>query len=476
MDIFNDKKAKQLEYLEEERKKLWGRIANLEATDKLLQKQIEKTASISEKEAAQSSKKAAEFRNKTEQRANEANDLIVKLESKLDEAEKLLVIIHEKNENATELKISLESSENQYKETYEELKSKVETLQSFIEEYPELDDKLEEINGFISSIEDNLGKSKLSLNSLNKSKKEIEDVHRDVFGYLDHDDEGEEVFIEGKKSELDDVYIDLRSKISVADSDITKITEVYKKNYGDFENKHKVNYEKINKEIESLLPAALTAGLSSAFSTKKNAEVESSLQLQKRFSQGIYFLIAVSVLPFIVSLVFLSHGTALEEVITKIPRLVLAIIPMYIPVLWFTYSANKKLNLSKRLIEEYAHKEVLSKTYEGLSKQINNLENDEQTKELKYRLLSSFLQVTSENPGKLISNYEASDHPVMEALEQSYKFQIAIDKLEGIPGLGKVAAILETNSKKKIEQKKDIIEKALSDSENVENKGEVVTK
>src|SRR5690606_6014691 len=134
------------------------------------------------------------------------------------------------------------------------------------------------------------------------------------------------------------------------------------------------------------------------------------------------------------------------------PRMVLAIIPMYIPILWFTYSANKKLNLSKRLIEEYAHKEVLSKTYEGLSKQINNLDNDEQTSELKYRLLSNFLQVTSENPGKLISNYESSDHPVMEALEQSYKFQLAIDKLDGIPGLGKVAAILESNSKKKLEE------------------------
>lgn len=462
MDIFNDKKTKQIEYLEEERKKLWGRISNLEAADIRLQKQIEKTALTSEKEAAQSSRKASEFRNKTEQRANEANDFIVKLESKLDEAEKLLVTIHEKNEIATELKISLESTENQYKVTYDELKSKVETLENFIDEYPELDDKLEEINGFINSIEDNLGKSKLSLNSLNKSKKEIEDVHRDIFGYTDVDEVGDEIYIEGKKTELDETYSDLETRISAADSNITKITTTYKKNYEDFESQHKGTYAKINKEIESLLPAALTAGLSSAFSTKKDAEVISSLELQKRFSHGIYLLIGVSILPFIVSIVFLSQGISLENVIFKIPRLVLAIIPMYIPVLWFTYSANKKLNLSKRLIEEYAHKEVLSKTYEGLSKQIKNLDNEEQTQELRYRLLSSFLQVTSENPGKLISNYEASDHPVMEALEQSYKFQIAIDKLEGIPGLGKVAAILETNSKKKISEKKEIIEKALS--------------
>lgn len=114
---------------------------------------------------------------------------------------------------------------------------------------------------------------------------------------------------------------------------------------------------------------------------------------------------------------FLFQGVELVEAIRRLPRLVLAIVPMYIPVLWLKYSANKKLNLSKRLIEEYAHKEVLSKTYVGLSKQITSISDEGHSDELKFRLLSNFLQVSSEDPGKLISNYEASDHPIMEALE-----------------------------------------------------------
>ena len=101
----------------------------------------------------------------------------------------------------------------------------------------------------------------------------------------------------------------------------------------------------------------MTAGLSSAFSSKKDVEVASSVELQKRFNQGIYFMITVSLIPVVVSVYFLYKGIAFEEVIIRLPRLVLAIIPMYIPVLWFTYSANKKLNLSKRLIEEYSHRE-----------------------------------------------------------------------------------------------------------------------
>src|SRR5690606_22494163 len=98
------------------------------------------------------------------------------------------------------------------------------------------------------------------------------------------------------------------------------------------------------------------------------------------------------------------------------------------------------------------HKEVLSKTYEGLATQISNINNPDHSEDLRFRLLSNFLQVSSENPGKLISNYEASDHPVMEALEQSYKFQLALDKLESIPGLGKVAAILERKAKRKLDE------------------------
>ncbi|GAL00506.1 hypothetical protein JCM19314_2114 [Nonlabens ulvanivorans] len=50
----------------------------------------------------------------------------------------------------------------------------------------------------------------------------------------------------------------------------------------------------------------------------------------------------------------------------------------------------------------------------------------------------------------------------MEALEQSYKFQLAMDKLEGIPGINKIAAKIEKNAKKKVAAKEEIINKAFS--------------
>lgn len=474
MGIFDDNKNKRIEYLEEERKKIWQRIQILEGVNKNLQNQINHKSSDDAKEAMQSSRKAAEYRNKSEQRLIEADEILSKINIKLGQINEHVNTIQLIKNEAIEIQSKTMATEAEYNSTYESILSKINTLESFLELYPELDDKLEEINGFIISVEENLSKSSVSLSALNKKKKEIDEFHQEVFGYIGKDEEGDEIEIPGIKSYLEDTYNDLEKRMEGSEKEIKQLSESYRSNYTNFEKFHKDNYHKITSEIQSLLPNALTAGLSAAFSKKKEDEEKSSIELQDRFRKGIYMLILVSMIPLGVSISFLAQGEKLDEVIYKIPRLVLAIIPMYIPVLWFTYSSNKKLNLSKRLIEEYAHKEVLSKTYEGLSKQISSLENDEQTSELKFRLLSSFLQVTSENPGKLISNYEASDHPIMEALEQSYKFQLAIDKLEGIPGLGKVAAILEAKSKKQLQEKQEIIEDVLSIQTDID-KGEIAS-
>ncbi len=129
--------------------------------------------------------------------------------------------------------------------------------------------------------------------------------------------------------------------------------------------------------------------------------------------------------------------------------------PLYIPVLWLAYSANKSLKLSKRLIEEYTHKEVLSKTFEGLSQQIENIEDKDISSDLRTKLLYNIIEVNSENPGKLITDYNKSDHPLMDALDKSFKLANAVDKLSEIPGLSKLAAVLDKKSKRIIKEKQE---------------------
>lgn len=473
MGIFDGKSGKQFEYLNEERQKLWDRIIDVENAHKALQKEVQKKASDSEKEAAQSSKKAAEFKNKTEQRLEEASQLVNSIKIHSDTAATNLTEIQTIQEQIEVSRASVVADIQQIQTDSQTLAERIIIIDEFLEKYPELDDQLEEVETNITAIEANLEKSAVTLTAINKRKKDIDDLYQQVFGYSETDTDGTTTKIEGLKDELDIAYEQLSSDVKEALNEVKTVNNDYKSKYEDFEKNHTEKYKAINEEIAALLPNALTAGLSAAFSKKKEEEVASSNTLQGRFSLGIYLLIGVSFLPFIVSAFFLYKNVTLLEVINRLPRLVLAIVPMYIPVLWFTYSANKKLNLSKRLIEEYAHKEVLSKTYEGLSKQIKGLTDPVQSDELKFRLLTNFLQVSSENPGKLISNYETSDHPVMEALEQSYKFQIAIDRLEAIPGLGKVAAILENNAKKKLAMKKEVIDRVLPNDDQEETEEEV---
>ncbi|WP_439475329.1 hypothetical protein [Algoriphagus formosus] len=461
MGFLEGGKSDQLKYLEEERVKLWKRLSSLEAEFSNFKKLVEKRTPEAEAEAKSHSKMASEYRNKVEKRLNEANELLEKIIKQLDLSIEKREEIEKENTDIKTHITSISESISLINETEKKLNDKIEfinlkikNVDNIFEKYPDLDDELKNLENLIEEIDENKEKSDITLSEVNKRKKEIDNLYREIFGYTQKNDKtGEEIKIEGKKEELDNSYEILFDQLEEAENKIKTINDEYKNKYKGFEDQYKQKYTSIINEISSLLPNALTAGLSSAFSKKKEDEESASIKLQRKFNLGIYFLIGISIIPLAISVYFIVKNIELLEVINRVPKIVLAIIPMYIPALWFTISASKKLNLSKRLIEEYSHKEVLSRTYEGLSTQISNIQDSEQSEELRFRLLTNFLQVTSENPGKLISNYNTSDHPVMEALEQSYKFQLAIDKLDSIPGLGKVAAILEKKAKRKLDEK-----------------------
>jgi hypothetical protein len=67
---------------------------------------------------------------------------------------------------------------------------------------------------------------------------------------------------------------------------------------------------------------------------------------------------------------------------------------------------------------------------------------------LRTKLLYNILEISSENLGKLISDYNKSDHPLMDALDKSVQLTNAVEKLARIPGFAKVAAQMQ----KKAEQ------------------------
>ena len=207
------------------------------------------------------------------------------------------------------------------------------------------------------------------------------------------------------------------------------------------------------------MPSALTAGLASAYGEKRKNEEETLKKSNIKFISSIISVIFVALTPFIISFTILDT-TSLEETFSYIPKLMTFLIPVYLPVIWLAVHFNKQIKLSKRLIEEYTHKEVLNKTFEGLAKQIDQLDiSSENYNELRSKLLYNIIEMSSHNPGQLIKGFEHTDHPLIEVLNKITQSEESIDKLQNMPGFSVIMNKLQNRmDKKKIETDKKINE------------------
>jgi hypothetical protein len=321
---------------------------------------------------------------------------------------------------------------------------------------PESVEETRKLVGESKSLSDNL--QSLLTHSM-KRKAEIDDLHKFICGYEVKDADGVSEHIDGLKDELEKSYksvSDQTESLIVRINEITgEITDAHKKQLSEelmaFEKLVKESNDKvtaISGQLKALLPGAMAAGLSAAYEAKKNDEETSQKGYERGFKWAIGGLVCVSLIPLGVDVYLLNwKGADLIKVLQDTPNLIISILPLYFPVLWLAYSMNKKLNLSKRLIEEYTHKSVLGKTFSGLSNQIETLPHESAVKnELRTRLLFNVLQVSAENPGKLITDYQKSDHPLMEALENSIKLSDSVDALAKIPGFSSIAKRLSEKS------------------------------
>lgn len=425
-------KEERIEYLEEERKKIWGRLTVIEEL-------IDKKTSDYEADAKTSAEQANELRISAEaanveilQNLEESNTILKDVRENFELFEKLLGEIKANSENATTNYQFIQNIYSNIEDQSEKVEQQISEIQKIFDSKPQLEENLLKLETIFKKGDDFDSKFSSLNKSINDRKKEIDELYYEIIGYTDEDENGNETEVKGLKAELENSYNLLKKKMEDSDADLKKLSDDSTKWFDDFSKEKKEDfftlktkwsneYIAILNKIETLLPRALTTGLSYAYSEKKSTEEKESSNHRKSFNIAIGGLVSISLIPFFISLVSLTQGTELEEVIMRVPRIVLAILPLYLPVLWVAYSANRKMNLAKRLIEEYSHKEVLSKTFEGLSKQIDSIENKDISADLRVKLLYNILEVNSENPGKLISDYNKSDHPLMDALDKSIK-------------------------------------------------------
>ncbi len=403
-------------------------------------------------------------------------------ENTVAETSKYSIEIQSNAEKASSLLVNIEEDIN--------------SLRTVIDENSSIQDDIEEYRSKVNEAESNLKKIKDQLSTAISTTKDLTSLYDEVFGYEHTDDETEEsYFVDGLKGQLDKAYSELETSLSNIKKDIVEFKENIE---NDFESSHETyqnqlnelidkqaeqyndwvedkdtsyqtelgkhikEYESLKQKVKSLLPGALTAGLSYAYTNKKDEELQALAGYNRSFNYALLGLLFVSFIPFAINAYLVTLGDPLREVIGKTPELVLSILPIYTPFLWLAYSSGKKANLSKRLIEEYTHKEVLNKTVEGLSQQIESLDNDTVSSELRVKLLYNILETSSENPGKLISDYNTSDHPLMDALEKSSKLTKSINSLSKVPGLGQIVKMMESKKDELLAKESKDIEASLN--------------
>lgn len=432
-----------LEYLEEERKKLWIKVTELSNQID----ELKKTTPEYEKEARNSSKKISEYRNRAnnawaEISTNKENFLtLLKNSEKINAAVSVAGAIDGTLSKANE---SLERANI----LQTEWSSKIDTFKEQERNLMTLQDSANDILSTANSIETKL--KNLLQNSVEK-KQEIEDIYDEIEGY----DTEDNTHVDGLKEKLKVSF----EKIEKDNQNLKKDFETTKTNIfqwkTNFIKENKTEFEALLEKIKGLLPGAMSAGLSAAYAEKKEEEEKERLQAQKSFTNAIKYMVLLALIPVGVYLYLYFNNRDIEYIINHTPQITMAVLPLYLPLIWLAIHFNKRINLSKKLIEEYAYKEAINRTYEGLSGQIQNLKDNDN--ELRRAHLNIILKASAENPGKYITGYDKCDNPILELISKPEKLSHLLKEHPLMTTLAE--QIIKTNEHNKKEKEKQDNEK-----------------
>lgn len=402
-------------------KNLEERVKHIEESLKLLGEHDKKLGKIDD------------ILKKPENILSELNAESKRIKSELD-------VIKKDTEEAQAQLLPLQKYNTQLEEIATSCKGKIETIQNtetnvstLCTKIAELDKNAQEKATAVQANAESIESSKVDIESILKNMKEInttskkesdeinaryEDsskkyneiisAYEEIFG-----SEGLSVESEGSPT----VTVGLLGNLKSSFDDLSKEIKKTKEETKEAQENLLTWMSTKTSELEAMLPDAMAAGLSHAFFQKKEEEIKAYKFSARTFIGALIGLCVVSLPVVGLSWYFINTGKSIFEVIELLPRIVLGILPLYIPVFWLASSANKKRNLSKRLIEEYAHREVLAKTFVGLSRHISEHKDESEKDKLWQALLSNIITASAENPGKLITGFNDADHPVLDVIK-----------------------------------------------------------
>lgn len=170
--------------------------------------------------------------------------------------------------------------------------------------------------------------------------------------------------------------------------------------------------------IEELVSGATNAGLAKSHEKAKNER-----KGEIKFWRIIFILDMLLILWVLTEIPSLKN---FEFSLSGIGQRFLLSFSIILPLIWLGMLANKNIHQNKRLYEEYLHKWAITFSFDGMKREIKELDPTEDRKYVK-KLLNIYLEATELSPSLTLDKVQKTDSPADKLAEI-----IPMDKLTEI--------------------------------------------
>jgi len=177
------------------------------------------------------------------------------------------------------------------------------------------------------------------------------------------------------------------------------------------------NADTLFKKIEGLIPGATATGLAKAYQAQRE-----SYNKPYWFWAFVFILTMCGTIGFAIA--NLKDAISVEDAFMK----VISRLPFFIPAFWLAVFASKQQSQNKRLQQEYAYKEALTKSYEADKREIEKLPESPERHQLSAKLLETMIDAAKFNPSETLGSKTHNDEP--PSVFELFKIRI-LKKLTG---------------------------------------------
>lgn len=331
---------------------------------------------------------------------SKVNSLLSQMEQNKSKTDKIILEIENSKNNIKKLETDFltgEESNLSLKQKMEELFSEATTWNAKIKEFHQkLTSGNEQESAIILQIED--AKKKVL-----EDRKDVKDG-KDAVAALLADLGKFYITIFGKQNEDGEREGGLQKELELRQHELDNLKEI-----------HQEAYDTLVKEIEGLLPGAISAGLATAYKELKDSFDKPIDHFSKIFYFSLLGVFTAGLLLIIKDVGFL-HIDFID--LTEPKHLFTNFIyklPLLVPLLWLAVFASKRRSEDKRLQQEYAHKEALAKSYQSFKQQILSLNVPDD--KLMKQLLEKAIIAIAFNASTTLDGKHGDRIPIVGAVE-----------------------------------------------------------